>query len=309
MPASNAEKVRLMPEVANAAAQLYVNSGPLACCALSDVLLVGFDQAHDFTLAPWLRERIGRTLADDEVIVGSGISAEPGGKIAFYGMLFKVAGKLEPAGVGKLDLTVFIPLSGARKMLAEAALKSPSPPSITPGDISVVLVKFKSGINPDAAALAIESRLPGLRVELASQAITRLRSSMMTPAYAVLAAGAAQWASGIVMLWAVFGFVLQSRRAELSLMRAVGAKLKDIRRMVLLETALLGAIASAAGIAAGGLVLWAMPGMPYPSAPAIFAAAIAAAGICVLTSLSATLYPLHRATAAFSPHSATTAGL
>ena len=309
MPASAAEKVRAMPEVSEASAQLYVTSGPLACCALSDVLLVGFEQAHDFTLSPWLRERIGRNLADDEVIVGSGISAEPGGKIAFYGMLFRVAGKLEPSGVGKLDTTVFIPLSGARRMLTDAALRSPSPPSISPDDISVVMVKFKPGIKPEAAALGIESRLPGLRVELAGRAISRLRDSMMVPAYSVLAAGAAQWASGIVMLWAVFGFVLKSRGAELSLMRAVGARLKDVRRMVLIETAILGASASAAGITLGGLALLAMPGMPYPSAPAVIAIAAAAASLCVLTALAASIYPIYRATSAFPPQRATTAGL
>ena len=309
MPASTAEKVRAMPEVSDAAAQLYVTSGPLACCALSDVLLVGFEQGHDFTLSPWLRERIGRPLDDDEVIVGSGISAEPGGKIAFYGMLFKVAGKLEPAGLGKLDVTVFIPISGARKMLTEAKLKSPTPPSISPDDISAVMVRFKPGITPDAAALAIESRLPGQKVVLASRAISRLRQSMLTPAYSVLAAGAAQWISGIVMLWAVFGFVLQSRRAELSLMRAVGARLRDIRRMVLLETIILGTSASITGIAIGGLMLLFMHATPYPAAAAIVATALAAACICVLTAIVATIYPLHRATSAFSPRRATTAGL
>ena len=310
MPFAIAGKVRAMPEVAAAAAQLYVTSGPLACCALSDVLLVGFEQDRDFTLSPWLRERIGRTLEDDEVIVGSDISAEPGGKIAFYGKLFRIAGKLEPAGVGKFDSTVFIPLSGARKMLIEAAKLSHTPPSIGPDDISAVMVRIKPGVNRDAAALSIESRLQGAKVVLAGRAVARLRESMLGPVYGALASAAVQWASGVVMIAAMFGFALRSRRAEIALMRAMGARLRDVRRMVLIETLILGVSASLAGLMTGGLVLWAIRGaysMQMASALPGALIAMAVAGLTVLTALGSSLYPLRRANT-YSPQHATTPG-
>lgn len=309
MPGSLAERVRRMPEVADATAQLFVVSGPLACCALSDTLLVGFEPERDFTLVPWLRERVNHPLEDDEVIVGSNILAEPGGRIVFYGIPFRIAGKLQPTGVGQFDATVFIPMRGARKMFEQAAREAGgAAPAVGPDQVSVVMVRFKAGVNADAAALKIESL--GQKVILADAASRRLRAAMLGPVYIVLASGAIQWVTGLAMVGALFAVMINSRRPEFALMRAVGARAVDVRRMLIGETLMVGLSAGIAGVVLAALVLWPMRGLLggalgvsaiYPPATVIALVALVSIAFCVLTSLLCAVYPLYK-TSSPEPH-------
>lgn len=308
MPASVTDQVRAMPDVSEVSTQLFLMSGPLACCALSDTLLVGFDPAHDFTLAPWLRERISRPLADDEVIVGANILAEPQGTIAFYGQPFKIAGKLDPTGLEQFDGTVFIPMQGARRMV----LNSTRPIDVRPDEISAVLVKFAEGVNPEATALKIEARLSGYKVVLARKSIARFRESMLGPLYAAFAAGAVQWLAGLVMIGAMFSFIVRSRRQELVLMRAMGARLRDLRAILLIETSILGMGAGVSGVTAGLLALWIFRGALmarfhlaaiYPQPVIMLALASSAVVFSVLTALASSTYALSNV-AKVSPHAA-----
>jgi putative ABC transport system permease protein len=266
-------------------------------------VLIGFEPGRDFTVAPWLRERLKRGLEVDEIIVGSSILQEPGGKIQFYGKLFAIAGKLEPTGIGLIDSSVFIPMPGAREMIAGSGKRAEMPLDIRPDEISVVMLRFRDSAPHEETALRLEYMFPGHRVILAADAMRTARRGMLAPLKASLAAGALQWVVSFIMIGVLYGLSIGERRRELGILRAMGAKSRDLIRLLLIETLLLSATGGLLGIACGMLFLVGFQGLlsaffslPF-KIPSVLELALFACMTMIFslaTGFGATLYPILR---------------
>ncbi len=94
MPDGVFEKVKKVKGVKRASPQLFIKSEQYECCSFVDTLLVAFDPETDFTVLPWLEEKLDHPLAKDEVLLGRSIPVAKGEVIAFYGKSLTVAGFL-----------------------------------------------------------------------------------------------------------------------------------------------------------------------------------------------------------------------
>jgi putative ABC transport system permease protein len=97
-------------------------------------------------------------------------------------------------------------------------------------------------------------------------ALTAERARNATPGESAdqtifLAAGVVALFVGTFLIRNTFSIVLASRTRELALLRCVGASRGQLRRAVLLESAVLGALAGAAGLLFGTWLAWALGGL------------------------------------------------
>ena len=70
--------------------------------------LIGFDPALDFTVRPWLVERINRDMRPGDVILGAGRDAALGSELLIFGKPHTVYGRLGRTGVGTHERGVFM---------------------------------------------------------------------------------------------------------------------------------------------------------------------------------------------------------
>lgn len=79
MPRQNLAKIGRLPGVAQVSPQLHLATlEGAACCSASEMFIVAFDPATDFTLRPWLDRQQGGALGPDEVLGGSQVSVPVG---------------------------------------------------------------------------------------------------------------------------------------------------------------------------------------------------------------------------------------
>ena len=72
MAQNYADRIAAMDGVAAVSTQVYLQSlFQAACCSVSETFLVVYDPATDFTVTPWLKQKLGRGLDTGEVIGGA----------------------------------------------------------------------------------------------------------------------------------------------------------------------------------------------------------------------------------------------
>jgi putative ABC transport system permease protein len=105
----NLEKIAAIPGVEIVTPQMFlVTLSNVACCAVSNMFMIAYDPATDFTIEPWLKQELGDELHLGEVVGGTFVTASEGeDKIKVYGYLTTLKTNLEPTGTG-LDQSVFL---------------------------------------------------------------------------------------------------------------------------------------------------------------------------------------------------------
>ncbi len=300
------------PDVVETAGQLFIVSSQLSCCTVGDTLLIGFDPDTDFTVRPWLGTTLDRPLEPNEIIAGANILNEPGGRLTFYGTLFRVAAKLDRTGLPSMDNAVFIPMKGARRMIADSATKGEAALDIPPGKISAVMIKFREGVNQERSAIRVEFDNPEYELVLAAQAMRAVRETMSVPMRSIAAAGAFQWVAVLFMVGVLFTLSINERRREAGIMRAVGAKRFHLFRMFLYEGLLTAAMGGILGSVLGVFALYLLAdflrvamggGFLMPGPWVLMVLALGAIMFSLLAGLLAVVYPARRASR-HSPQSA-----
>src|SRR5882672_772223 len=70
--------------------------------------LIGFDPRLDFTVQPWLAEKVNRDMQRGDVILGAGRDAPLGSQLLIFGKPHVVYGRLGRTGVGTHERGVFM---------------------------------------------------------------------------------------------------------------------------------------------------------------------------------------------------------
>jgi putative ABC transport system permease protein len=268
LPLSALDAVRATPGVLAASPQVYVKTLANARCCPGEFFLVGYDPRTDFTIAPWLQAH-GRSVGAFEAVIGNRISLPVGDEVPFFGTPFRIAGQLEPTGVG-LDLTIFVPLAGLRQMIADSPTRAREPLTINPDEISVVLVKLAPGADAAGVAEDLGERLQGVDVILAPRVIGRALGelgralALLAPALGLL------WLALVPVLGLAFSAAVHERRRDIGLWRALGATRRFVFRLILGEAALLTGFGAALGwlvavviLVAAGAPVAESAGRPY----------------------------------------------
>src|SRR5512138_231992 len=163
MPKEHIGKLAAIPGVEVVSPQLYLATlTGASCCSVSDMFMIAYDPATDFTVQPWLEEALGNGLRVGEVVGGSYISATEGDQnIKVYGYLLTLKENLEPTGTG-LDQTMFLTFDTAYDIASKSTFQAKSPLTIPEDSISAALVKVKPGSDPHEVALQIIQKVPGV---------------------------------------------------------------------------------------------------------------------------------------------------
>ena len=243
-----AKQVAMQSGVGRSSAQVFVQTLSNAKCCAGEFFLVGFEPGKDFTISPWLTTHLqGRALQPDEIIVGDRILLEPGETVIFYGSYFKVAGVLEPTGMG-IDRTVFVPVEGLRQMIAASPERAEQALTIAPNQISAVLVKVIPGTNPNQVAETIENNINGVQAITTTQMIMAITKQFAGLLNIILAVIGMLWLMALITIALIFTLIVNERQRELGLLRAMGARQGFVFRMIVGEAMILTGIGGVLGL-------------------------------------------------------------
>ncbi len=300
MDRSLLEKVRAVDGVKSATPQLFIKPTSFTCCYNVDVFLIAFDPETDFTVKPWLEQHLNRKLGAAEIITGREVPVIVGDTIPFYGTGFTVAGTMEPTGMDFFDRSVFMSLEAAYNMAGESKTRSPQPIQIGRDKISTVLVQVKDDITPDRVAIRLEHDISGIKAISSDTVISTVRKQLSGLIHVILVISVILWFIILLIMSFAFTMIVNERRRELGLLRAMGATKSHIATLILTEAATLSAAGGAAGAALGFVLLLAFKNLllhylklPYlfPPAPDLVLIAGGALLIAVLTGLLSALLP------------------
>lgn len=300
MERGNLEKVRRVEGVKTATAQLFIKPTSFSCCYNVDVFLVAFDPEADFTVKPWLEKHLSRQLGQREVITGREIPVVVGDSIPFFGTTFKVAGTMEPTGMAFFDRAAFMSLDDAYAMAEDSGTKAIRRIDVGRDQISTVLVQVGEDMTPDRVALRIEHDIPGVKALVSDTVISTVRKQLSGLIRGIMAISGILWVVVLLIMGFAFYMIVNERRREIGLMRAMGASRLHIASLILGEASLLSLAGGVAGVALGFAVLVSFKNLTlhYLKLPYLFPSALdlgllIAAGMAVslLTGLLAALLP------------------
>ncbi len=251
MDRSILDRVKNIDGVKSATPQLFIKPTSFTCCFNVDVFLVAFDPETDFTVKPWLEKNLNRKLALNEIITGRSVPVIVGDKIPFYGTTFTVAGTMEPTGMDFFDRAVFMSLDAGYKMAEDSQKKAIQPVEIGRDKISTVLVQVRDDITPDRVAIRIEHDISGVKALVSDTIISTVRKQLSGLIKAILIISVILWFIVLLIMAFAFYMIVNERRREIGLLRAMGANKGHIAAIILNEATLLSAAGGASGIILG----------------------------------------------------------
>lgn len=250
--------------------QVYLKTLRLGCCTVGDVLVVGIDPKTDFTITPWLEERLKTPLKEDEVVIGGELialiieaRASPeeveDSLINLFGKPFRIVGILEPTGMKFMDNSVFL-TAGALKELPRAQADGRDDhtqvPELPLDKTSSIMVQVEPGAEPEVVAGRIEYENPDVRAIVSEQVSRSVRGRLFVVYESVIYVGVILWVMAAVMTGLVFSVSVNERRTEIGLLRAMGARKRDVFSIIITEAAMICFAGGLAGIWFGGLFFY-----------------------------------------------------
>ncbi len=251
MPRDYVDKIKQVEGVAAVTSQTFLESILGVCCDIPPVKVVAIDQDTDFIVKPWLSGIVDRKMVKGEAIIGyqanQNLDLIRVSSSVLFNKKFNFIGRLIKTGTG-LDNAIFISDENLPDIvkLAKTPLKA--------GQISMIFVKLKSGYDPYKVGRQIAGDLNDVnyiyRDDIGKGIIGTLkdinRIFLLTISIAALIA--------VFLTWTIFSAIVNERAREIGILRAIGARGKDVARAFLIEVVTLGSMGSVVGIIAGTLM-------------------------------------------------------
>jgi putative ABC transport system permease protein len=261
MDKSVEDKVKNVEGVKRVASQLFLQSSKYECCDVADMLMIGFDPTNDFTIIPWLSKKLDRPLANDEAIMGRGLTAyQVGSKVTFYGTDLKIVGMLEETGMNFIDNSVFMPYKGLEKIAEDSAKKGKTTVNIPLNKVSTVLVQVEPEISAARVSIFIEHEIDGVKAINSEQVIASVRKQLFILLRSILSISIILWIMAMLLIGVVFSMIVNERQREIGLLRAMGAKKQSVFKLVMTEASILSMVGGIIGISGGGAFLYLFSG-------------------------------------------------
>ena len=214
--------------------------------------LIGIDPALDFTIQPWLKEKLGRDLQAGDVILGAGHDATLGSQLLIFGKPHLVYGKLGRTGVGTHERGVFMSFA---TLEALAASMPQRPAVLAPGKVTGFLVELAPGATALQARFAILSAVKGAKVVTGDSSLSGIRQGLAALLKGILALMVLMFASMAVMVSVLFSAIVTERRAELGLLKAIGARGAQLIGIMVVEAVIATGVGGVLGVTLGVLVM------------------------------------------------------
>lgn len=245
-----------VPGVGRTAPQRIYRTEHSGLAGHESVDLIGFDPARDFTVLPWVEERMGRAMRPGDVLVGARRDLAIGSEIQLFGQPFTVYGKLGRTGVGTHELGVFMDMDsliGLGPILHHSG--GAMPDVFRPDQVSGFLIELAPGATDLEARFAILSSLPGVKVVSGESMLTGIRQGLTSLVGGMLVLVVLMFASTALMVGVLFSAIVAERRSELGLLKAIGARRGQIVGMMLTEAAIATGVGGIVGVVVGWLAL------------------------------------------------------
>jgi putative ABC transport system permease protein len=275
----------------------------VACCAVPEMFMLAYDPATDFTLKPWLDRNLEGGLAVGEAIGGSYVFVPDGAdNILIYGYGIKLAANIEPTGTG-LDQSMFFTMDTARDIARVSIDRATQPMEIPTDAISSVMVKVDPAYDAHQVAAEIRRLVAGVVPVESTNLFATHRSRIAGLSQTLLALIAISWGLSVVLVGLLFSMVVNERKREIGVLRALGAGRLTVLASLLLEGMLLSLFG---GMAGNGLSLLAISylranlmdwlGFPFllPTSAAALPLVLIGLGVAAVTVFAAIILPATR---------------
>lgn len=243
------EEIAAMDGVAIVSPQLFLSTmRGASCCSVSDMFMVAYDPATDFTVHPWMEENLGRELMLGEAFGGVYISDSEGrDDILVYGYSIELLGNLEPTGSG-LDQSLFFTYETAMDIARHSPMQAERELIINPNAISTALVRLEDTADPFLVAQEIEASIPGINAITSANLFREQRERVDSLVNSVTSLSIIAWVMALVLIGFVTSTAISSRTQEIGVLRVLGANRTDVIKTLLLESSLLTIGGSLVGI-------------------------------------------------------------
>ncbi len=249
------EKISSLKGVKAVSPQLFLISVDGDCCVMGNAFIIGFSPKTDFTVLPWLEEKKERPFQMDDVIVGASNSYAVGDRVFFYGQNFTVYGKLGRTGVGLYDNAIFMNIERAYLMAEQShTTQNVKPLKLVRGHVSAVLVQTEVGSKIPFISFTI-SKDPDVKVITAGNIITSVRQNLVTLFGSTLVLSFVLILANALMISAIFSTIVNERKRELGILRAIGASKLSIFKLIVSEAAMLTSMGGLLGVFFGIVIM------------------------------------------------------
>jgi putative ABC transport system permease protein len=247
-------RIRELPGVKLVAEQVFLVSATGECCILGNSFLIGFNPKDDFTVLPWVRERLSKEFPEDGAIVGHDTPWKLGETIFFYNVALTVWGRLERTGIGIYDNAIFFHINKAYEM-SDKSQTSSVPLKPLRGKVSAILVQLEPGAKIPFVTFSIFKLDPNVKIVTTGSIITEARQILIGVMYGILAIVIALIISNVLNIYTVFSAIVNERVKEIGILRAIGASKLSIFKLILYESIITCLIGGILGIIMGLILL------------------------------------------------------
>lgn len=262
MPQDTLDQIARIPGVAVASPQLYLSSlYGASCCSASEMFLVAYDAATDFTINPWLQRNLGGGLGLGDAVGGNLVFVPEGEQnIKLYGYFLTLKGNLEPTGTN-LDQSMFFTFETAYDIARISRDRAEKPLEIPADSISAVLVKVLPGSDPHAVAVAILQQVADVTPIESPNLFRAFRAQITALLTGMLAVLAVTSVLSLALIALVFSMAANERRREIGVLRALGATRFAVCSSLLTEAVILALGGASVGIALACLSIYLFRGL------------------------------------------------
>jgi len=314
---SLASVVAAVAGVTEVSPQLYLTEfSPGGCGSLDKVYLIAADPQSNFVIKSLLPTNVSQPLTGTMAVVGYNVPTFPllqdQGK--FYGTQLQVQARLPSTGTF-IDHVIFTSFNAANAMLAwqtantQAAGKSYNywlpALSFQPGQASAFFVKLQGGTKADTAARSVQSSISNVHAYTFDSVVksASIRYSGLLSTFSIT--GNLVWLGALFLVSAVTFLGVNERKAEIGLMRAVGARRRFVGSLIIAQTVVLTTLSGLLGVIGASIAFsWFSTsivmtvGLPFSVPPPLQLAELLALsiGLSALMGTIASLWPARVAT-------------
>jgi putative ABC transport system permease protein len=216
--------------------------------------LIAFDPKRDFTVTPWLNERMPGAMQKNDIICGARRTENLGDEIMPAASPANVYAKLGLSGVGPFDESIFAPYATVAALTSQDKTGEYCVPRYSPTRVSAVLVRLKFGATPEQVRFSI-ARFPAVKVVTGARIVTSTRQTTTILVAGLLGFAAVVLLASLLLMSLLFSAIIAERHREIGLLRAIGSRRANIVRMLLAEAGFSTGAGGVCGILFGAVLL------------------------------------------------------
>jgi putative ABC transport system permease protein len=238
--------------------------------------VIAFDPVRDFTVRAWLEDHRRGPAGTGDVIIGGRLAGGLGQMLSLCGKPLGIYGRLGKTGVGPFDESYFLSFDALAELVAfcrgsgaqagarpvspggaggpEHTAANVCPPDLEPDRVSAFLLQLSPGAKMAEVEFAL-ARLPGVKTVEGNNVLTSSRQALSALLIGIALFTAFQLTALLVLVALLFSAIVQERYREIGLLRALGARPRQIMAVILGEAAIVTGLAGLAGLVFGAALL------------------------------------------------------